>query len=78
MYWQDNDSEGLRCDIAQTNTRPPRAPADCDLDWGNAFEISARARHGTRICHGDTVFDPGLPVLRYGGSFERGAFTCSS
>lgn len=78
MYWSDGDGASMRCDIGQTSNRPPRAPADCDLDWGNAFEITAGSRRGSRICHGDTVRDPGLPVLGYGRTFRRGSFICTS
>lgn len=74
----DEDSASLRCDILQTsNARPPR-PRDCDLDWGNAFEITLKSTRGQRICHGDTVADPGLPVLPYGSAWSRGGFTCHS
>jgi hypothetical protein len=31
-----------------------------------------------RICHGDTVMDPRLPVLGYGEVWQRGGFTCTS
>jgi hypothetical protein len=58
------------------NARPPR-PADCELDWGEAFEMTAKGSAG-RICHGDTVADPQLPVLAYGEIWQRGGFTCRS
>ncbi len=67
----------LRCDIAQIATRPPR-PADCDLEWGNAFEVSVRGSNAQRICYGDTVIDASLPVLAYGGVWQHGGFTCTS
>ena len=34
----------------------PRRPADCDLDYGGAFEMNAKGP-ATRLCHGDTVMD---------------------
>ena len=37
-------------------------PADCDLDYGGAFEMNAKGP-AVRICHGDTVMDKSLPVL---------------
>lgn len=67
----------LRCDIAQMTTRP-RRPADCDLEWGDAFEVAARAANATRICHGDTVMDKALPVLAYGDVWQRDGFSCTS
>lgn len=74
----DEDSASLRCDIMQTTNRPPPRPRECDLDWGNAFEILQRSTRGARICHGDTVADPNLPVLPYGAVWSRGGFTCHS
>ena len=59
----------IRCDLRQMSNRPPPRPRDCDLEWGQAFEISARAARGTRLCYGDTAQDNRLPVLPYGRSF---------
>lgn len=78
MYSADEGVVALRCDIGETSNAQPKPPADCDLDWGNAFEMLAKSRHGQRICHGDTVLDPGLPVLDYGRTFTRGPFACKS
>ncbi|MCW1994228.1 hypothetical protein ABIE85_007537 [Bradyrhizobium diazoefficiens] len=66
----------LRCDILNMETRP-RRPADCDLDYGHAFEMSAKG-NAERICAGDTVMDPSLPVLAYGEVWRRAGFTCRS
>ena len=55
----------------------PRRPADCDLDYGGAFEMNAKGP-AARICHGDTVMDRSLPVLGYGEVWQRGGFTCKS
>lgn len=77
QYFAIDKQATLRCDIGQIATRPPRL-ADCELDWGSAFEISARGNDAQRICHGDTVMDKSLPVLGYGGIWQRGGFTCTS
>ena len=53
----------------------PRRPADCELDYGGAFEMNAKGP-ATRLCHGDTVMDKSLPVLGYGEVWQRGGFTC--
>jgi hypothetical protein len=75
----DADSEAvIRCDLRSISNRPPPRPRDCDLEWGQAFEISARAARGIRVCHGDTVQDNRLPVLAYGRSFARGGLSCTS
>ncbi|MDA9507371.1 hypothetical protein XI09_22610 [Bradyrhizobium sp. CCBAU 11386] len=73
---QTNDKAVLRCDIMNMEARP-RRPADCELDYGHAFEMSAKGSAG-RICAGDTVMDPSLPVLAYGEVWQRAGFTCRS
>jgi len=67
----------LRCDLAQMAAKPKR-PADCELEWGDAFEVASRGVNAARICHGDTVMDPALPVLGYGDIWQRNGFTCTS
>ncbi|WP_375306980.1 DUF6636 domain-containing protein [Bradyrhizobium sp. A11] len=76
QFFTDNGQGVLRCDIMNMESRPGR-PADCDLDWGHAFEMSAKGAAG-RICAGDTVMDPSLPVLAYGEVWQRAGFTCRS
>ena len=71
----DNGQGALRCDIINTETRPQR-PASCELDWGHAFEMSAKG--SARICAGDTIMDPSLPVLAYGEVWQRAGFRCRS
>jgi hypothetical protein len=56
QFYTDNGQGVLRCDIMNMETRP-RRPADCELEWGNAFEMSAKGSAG-RICAGDTIMDP--------------------
>lgn len=77
-YYSDADVTSLRCDIRETNSPPPPAPADCDLDWGNAFEMNKDEQHAARICHGDTVADDSYLVLPYGKTWKRDGFTCKS
>jgi hypothetical protein len=76
QFFIDNGQGVLRCDILNMETRP-RRPADCDLDYGHAFEMSAKG-NAERICAGDTVMDPSLPVLAYGEVWRRAGFTCRS
>ena len=76
QFFTDNSQGVLRCDIMNMDARP-RRPADCELDWGHAFEMSAKGTAG-RICAGDTVMDSSLPVLAYGEVWQRGGFTCRS
>jgi hypothetical protein len=67
----------LRCDIAQVSGPLPPRPRDCDLEWGQAFAITATSR-SARLCYGDTVADDRLPVLAYGSVWRRGSFSCTS
>ncbi|MBR0957947.1 DUF6636 domain-containing protein [Bradyrhizobium japonicum] len=76
QFFSDNGQGVLRCDIMNMDARP-RRPVDCELDWGHAFEMSAKGSAG-RICAGDTVMDPSLPVLAYGDVWQRAGFTCRS
>ena len=80
QVFADNGQDMLRCDIVTIDT-PPRRPPDCELDYGHAFAMTAKgdARGGSaRICAGDTVMDPSLPVLAYGEIWQRAGFTCRS
>jgi len=76
QYFDYDKQNILRCDIAAMETKP-RRPADCELDYGGAFEMNAKGP-AARICHGDTVMDNSLPVLAYGEAWQRGGFTCKS
>lgn len=76
QYFDYDKQNVLRCDISAMETKP-RRPADCELDYGGAFEMNAKGP-AARICHGDTVMDGSLPVLGYGEIWQRGGFTCKS
>ena len=71
------DFAGVRCDMTDL-TRNYQRPADCDLEFGDAFEVGPNDRKGAVLCHGDTVIDPGSKELGYGASARLGAFTCTS
>ena len=68
----------IRCDLRQVSYRSFPRPRNCDLEWGQAFEISGRATRGAPLCHGDTVQDNSLPVLPYGHYWQRAGLTCVS
>jgi hypothetical protein len=76
QYFAEDRQNTLRCDISAMETKP-RRPADCELDYGGAFQMNAKGP-AARLCHGDTVMDPRLPVLGYGEVWQRGGFTCTS
>lgn len=69
--------DGIRCDVMRISNRPPPRPADCDLEWGQAFEVGVQARRGIRLCYGDTVAD-NYRSLPYGRKFTRAGITCAS
>ena len=64
----------LRCDVLSGLRPAPRRA--CELDW-TGLSIGATGR-ATPTCAGDTVADPRMPILRYGRTWHRGAFTCTS
>jgi uncharacterized protein DUF6636 len=67
----------LRCDIRSgLRPRPPR-PRGCDLDWGDSYDLGRTGR-ATVTCHGDTAILPRARVLRYGSSWTRSGFVCTS
>ena len=76
QYFDYDKQNTLRCDIAAMESKP-RRPADCELDYGSAFEMNINGP-AARICHGDTVMDKSLPTLAYGEVWQRGGFTCKS
>ena len=53
-------------------------PDDCDLDWGNAFGITADGMKGELICYGDAVYDPNVITLGYGEVIEQAGLKCRS
>ena len=68
----------LRCDIRTgLKPKPPRPKGCVELEWGDSFEMAAKGRVVV-TCHGDTVIDPKAGVLRYGKTWARGGFTCTS
>jgi hypothetical protein len=68
----------IRCDIREISNRPAPRPRDCELEWGQAFELGTDERPGERPCYGDTVQDPRLNPLAYGQTWERGGLRCKS
>jgi hypothetical protein len=72
------DYNEVRCDLRALTPSFTRRPADCDLEWGDSFAVGAGDAPGGLVCHGDTVFDPGAPVLDYGRTASFGPFSCTS
>ena len=77
QYASDSNGTFLRCDLLANDAPIPRRPTDCDLDYGNAFEMTPRGRAG-RICVGDTTASSDNSILDYAMTWKRGGFTCTS
>ena len=75
-YYQSSPAY-LRCDILSGLKPRPARPASCDLDWGDSLTLAKMGR-ARLVCHGDTVFDPSARVLRYGTTWTRGPYVCTS
>ena len=75
LVFPDGAKTAIRCDIEAMDTKPKR-PADCPLEYGQAFMMNARGT-AERICYGDALTDKPLPVVPYGEIWQRGGFTCT-
>jgi hypothetical protein len=64
----------LRCDIL--SGVKPAPSGSCRLDW-TGFSMVAKAR-ARPTCAGDTVYDSGARILRYGSRWRAGGFVCRS
>ncbi|MFN5995483.1 MAG: DUF6636 domain-containing protein [Paracoccaceae bacterium] len=76
MYIWEGAAEA-RCDLREYTPSYTKRPAGCDLDWGMAFAVGASGK-GALACVGDTVQDPGNPVLPYGEAVSLGGISCVS
>ena len=54
-----------------------KAPAGCEFDWGNSFEVQATGK-GYLACVSDSMADPSNQVLRYGQAVSLGGISCVS
>ena len=72
------NAASLRCDI-RSGLKPKLVrPASCDQEWGDSVTLGPMGRTEL-FCHGDTVLgSPETKVLRYGTTWTRGPFTCTS
>ena len=77
VIWTGDDAS-VRCDIGQMTPTYTQRPDDCDLDWGNAFGITADGMKGELICYGDAVYDPNVITLGYGEVIEQAGLKCRS
>ena len=75
------DAKGgfIDCEILAMAKIAPLAPrpADCDLEWGNRFQLGEDGA-GYLACTGDTVRDDKGLTLAYGKSFQVGGITRGS
>lgn len=77
-YFDYDGPPEVRCDIRNFTPTIGKRPADCELDWDDAFAVNANSRSGEAVCHGDTVMSPDARVLAYGKSFTAGGISCLS
>jgi hypothetical protein len=76
-YMSTQQGGSVRCDIREHSWTAPPKPAFCDVDWGGGLQVGAK-RRGSIVCAGDTVLDPGSPVLGYGKASQAGPIVCHS
>ena len=68
----------VRCDLRDLTPSNLSPPPNCDLGWGNSFEIGLSDRKGYLACVSDSVMDPGAVTLGYGDTISLGGFDCTS
>lgn len=66
----------VRCDISERSWDPPKAPKDCELDFGQGIELTTGAT-AEFVCAGDTALSSAEPVP-YGSSISAGLLICES
>lgn len=71
------DKASVRCDIAEREWESPKAPPDCELDYGQGLALSAGGA-AELVCAGDTVLGSGGQELAYGQSIAAGLLRCES
>jgi hypothetical protein len=71
------DKLTVRCDIAERDWKPPAAPADCELDYGQGISLGAGSG-AALVCAGDTVLGSGGETLSYGQAIAAGLLRCES
>lgn len=77
-YFDYDDPPEVRCDIQSFTPTMGKRPADCDLDWGDAFAVTSESKRGTMVCHGDTVISDQARTLAYGKTWKGDGIACSS
>ncbi len=71
------DKSAVRCDIGERDWKPPKPPADCQLDYGQGISLTAGGS-AELVCAGDTVLGSGGEELAYGQSISAGLLRCES
>lgn len=66
---------GVRCDIDERDYRPPKAPSNCDQDYGSAFAVASGEPE--LACVGDSLLGAAV-TLPYGSASTVGDFGCQS
>jgi hypothetical protein len=67
----------VRCDIESRDWKPPPAPSNCGLDYGQGLAVGRHGK-GYFVCAGDTALDPDAKALGYGHSIRFGPMGCKS
>lgn len=70
-------ADGVVCEIREHTYTPPAKPADCHLDWGDRISLKPGGAPVVH-CHGDTIFETGMPTLPYGQARWTGPIKCEA
>jgi hypothetical protein len=69
--------DSIRCDIRSGLKPKPARPKNCNLDYGDSYELPKTGRTIV-VCHGDTALDPHAPALAYGKTWQQAGLKCTA
>lgn len=70
------DAGFLRCDVRDGVKPLPVRPKDCNLDWGQGFEMKTTGAANV-VCAGDTALGS-KTIVAYGTTWRNAGFACHS
>ncbi len=74
---KDKGWNGVSC-LTRIQAKPIQPiPADCDLDWGDEFQLDAKDKPNMS-CHGDFAYTPKGRVLKTGETIKGNGWQCTA
>lgn len=71
----DSKEGMIECAVQLEGDPIMEKPADCPLDWGDTFAMNGKGTVNL-VCHGDTFYDPKMPLLQAGEKVSGKGWHC--